>query len=79
MSDTLRPPQAKSRPPFKPKWSPPLPLGWSARRQGCLDLGWGSGIGRSVAIGFAKEGANAALTYLDEHGDGQEAVRLIAA
>jgi NAD(P)-dependent dehydrogenase (short-subunit alcohol dehydrogenase family) len=31
--------------------------------------GGDSGIGRAVAIMFAKEGANVAIVYLDEHGD----------
>jgi NAD(P)-dependent dehydrogenase (short-subunit alcohol dehydrogenase family) len=34
--------------------------------------GGDSGIGRAVAIMFAKEGANVAIVYLDEHGDAQE-------
>lgn len=44
-----------------------------------LISGGDSGIGRAVAIGFAKEGADVAITYLDEHEDGQETVRLIEA
>ncbi|MYL53601.1 SDR family oxidoreductase [Pontibacillus yanchengensis] len=31
-----------------------------------------SGIGRSVAIGYAKEGANVAISYLDEHEDAED-------
>ena len=34
--------------------------------------GGDSGIGRAVAIMFAKEGANVAIVYLDEHGDAQQ-------
>lgn len=36
-----------------------------------LITGGDSGIGRAVAIAFAKEGADIAIVYLDEHGDAQ--------
>jgi NAD(P)-dependent dehydrogenase (short-subunit alcohol dehydrogenase family) len=39
--------------------------------------GGDSGIGRAVAIAFAKEGADVAIVYLDEHKDAGETVRLI--
>jgi NAD(P)-dependent dehydrogenase (short-subunit alcohol dehydrogenase family) len=44
-----------------------------------LISGGDSGIGRAVAIGFAKEGADVAITYLDEHEDARETVALIEA
>jgi NAD(P)-dependent dehydrogenase (short-subunit alcohol dehydrogenase family) len=37
-----------------------------------LITGGDSGIGRAVAIAFAKEGARVAIVYLDEHGDAEE-------
>src|SRR5688572_15270772 len=45
--------------------------------QVALITGGDSGIGRAVAIAFAKEGANIAIIYLDEHEDAEEAKRLI--
>ena len=39
--------------------------------------GGDSGIGRAVAIAFAKEGADVAILYLDERRDAEETVRLI--
>lgn len=44
-----------------------------------LITGGDSGIGRAAAIGFAKEGANVLIAYLDEHQDAQETQRLIEA
>ena len=37
-----------------------------------LITGGDSGIGRAVAIAFAKEGASSAIAYLNEHGDAKE-------
>ena len=42
-----------------------------------LVTGGDSGIGRSVAICFAKEGADVAIVYLDEDRDAAEAKRLV--
>ncbi|MFU1797997.1 SDR family oxidoreductase [Paenibacillus azoreducens] len=39
--------------------------------------GGDSGIGRAVAVAFAKEGADTSIIYLNEHGDAQETKRLI--
>ncbi len=44
-----------------------------------LISGGDSGIGRAVAIGFAKEGADVAITWLNEYEDAAETVRLIEA
>lgn len=52
----------------------------SGRLQGqtALITGGDSGIGRSVAIGFAKEGADVAIVYLDEHEDAGVTQALVA-
>jgi NAD(P)-dependent dehydrogenase (short-subunit alcohol dehydrogenase family) len=42
-----------------------------------LITGGDSGIGRAVAIAFAKEGANCAISYLNEHDDANETKLLV--
>jgi hypothetical protein len=42
-----------------------------------LITGGDSGIGRAVAIAFAKEGADVAVLYLNEHEDAQETKRQV--
>lgn len=42
-----------------------------------LITGGDSGIGRAVAIFFAREGADVAIVYLEEHGDAAETRRLV--
>jgi NAD(P)-dependent dehydrogenase (short-subunit alcohol dehydrogenase family) len=42
-----------------------------------LITGGDSGIGRAVAVLFAREGADVAISYLDEHGDAEETRRQV--
>jgi NAD(P)-dependent dehydrogenase (short-subunit alcohol dehydrogenase family) len=44
-----------------------------------LITGGDSGIGRAVALAFAREGADILISYLDEHADAAETVRLVEA
>ncbi|WP_460124925.1 SDR family oxidoreductase [Pseudomonas sp. S2_C03] len=51
----------------------------SGRLEGKIALitGADSGIGRAVAIAFAREGADVAIAYLNEHEDAQETARWV--
>jgi NAD(P)-dependent dehydrogenase (short-subunit alcohol dehydrogenase family) len=51
----------------------------SGRFDGCsvLITGGDSGIGRAVAIAFAREGADVAISYLSEHEDAEETARWV--
>jgi NAD(P)-dependent dehydrogenase (short-subunit alcohol dehydrogenase family) len=42
-----------------------------------LVTGGDSGIGRAVALAYAREGADVAIAYLSEHADAEETVRLV--
>ncbi len=66
---------------YKMEPLPHQPLGYtgSGRLSGksALITGGDSGIGRAVSITYAKEGANVAISYLDEHKDAQETKHLV--
>jgi NAD(P)-dependent dehydrogenase (short-subunit alcohol dehydrogenase family) len=42
-----------------------------------LITGGDSGIGRAVALAFAREGADVLIAYLDEHSDAEETVKVV--
>src|SRR5215208_1006562 len=51
----------------------------SGKLQGkaAIITGGDSGIGRAVALAFAREGADVLISYLDEHSDAQETVGIV--
>ncbi|WP_414735776.1 SDR family oxidoreductase [Domibacillus enclensis] len=81
------PPQTQSQQPGIESEMTPEPIYDDQDYQGsgklagktALVTGGDSGIGRAVAIAFAKEGANVAIAYLNEDGDAEKTVKLIEA
>jgi len=81
----LQPPQHQERRPGREYKMKPRPRaedekhlgGGKLRDKVALITGGDSGIGRAVAIAFAKEGAEVAVIYLEEHKDAKETRRLI--
>lgn len=47
------------------------------RQKKAVITGGDSGIGRAVALAFAREGADVLISYLDEHGDAEDTCRLV--
>jgi NAD(P)-dependent dehydrogenase (short-subunit alcohol dehydrogenase family) len=79
------PPQSQGRQPGIEAEMKPRPQAEKASHRGSGKLegrvaiitGGDSGIGRAVAIAFAKEGADVAVVYLNEHQDAEETRRLV--
>jgi NAD(P)-dependent dehydrogenase (short-subunit alcohol dehydrogenase family) len=76
--------QAQSRQPGiesemrpQPEFRPRYPGSGRLTGKVAIVTGGDSGIGRAVAVLFAREGASLVLGYLDEHEDAEETVRLV--
>lgn len=81
------PPQHQPRQPGRESAMSPAPESFMAHYRGsgklqdrvALVTGGDSGIGRAVAVAFAKEGADVAIAYLEEDGDAADTLRAIEA
>jgi NAD(P)-dependent dehydrogenase (short-subunit alcohol dehydrogenase family) len=63
----------------KPDWQPRYPGSGRLQDKVAIVTGGDSGIGRAVAALFAREGADVAIFYLDEHDDAAETKRIVEA
>jgi NAD(P)-dependent dehydrogenase (short-subunit alcohol dehydrogenase family) len=86
-SRVIRPAQAQKRQPGRQTPMHPAPVTIRADYRGSGKLagkrafitGGDSGIGRAVAVHFAREGADVAIAYLEEDADARETQRLVEA
>jgi NAD(P)-dependent dehydrogenase (short-subunit alcohol dehydrogenase family) len=61
----------------RPEFTPKYPGAGRLKNKVALITGGDSGIGRAVAVAMAREGARAAIVYLDEHKDANETRDLV--
>jgi NAD(P)-dependent dehydrogenase (short-subunit alcohol dehydrogenase family) len=75
--------QSQDRPGFEyrmnpePEYDNHLPGSDKMKGKKCIVTGGDSGIGRAVAVAFAKEGADVAIVYLSEDKDAKETEKII--
>ncbi|MDK6076095.1 glucose 1-dehydrogenase [Massilia varians] len=84
MSQTQQPAQQQEPPGTEAQLTPKADHGESSyqgsgklKDKATLITGGDSGIGRAVALAFAREGADVLIAYLNEHEDAQETARLV--
>ncbi|MCM2369253.1 SDR family oxidoreductase [Aporhodopirellula aestuarii] len=83
--DQQRPPQSQSEQPGKESLMHPKPISVrdnyvgsdKLKGRSALITGGDSGIGRSVAVLYAREGADVSIVYRNEHDDAEETKRLV--
>lgn len=63
----------------KPVWQPRHPGAGKLAGKVAVITGGDSGIGRAVAALFAREGADIAIAYLNEHDDARETEKIVSA
>ena len=86
MTTDLKPAQKQERQPGReaamqprPDYEPKYAGTGKLKDKVALITGGDSGIGRAVAVLYAREGADVAIVYLDEHEDAEETKRAIEA
>jgi NAD(P)-dependent dehydrogenase (short-subunit alcohol dehydrogenase family) len=84
VSEPLQPPQEQKHQPGResvmrprPKYEPLVAGSGRLRGKVAVITGGDSGIGRAVAVAMAREGADIAILYLEEHKDADETARLV--
>jgi NAD(P)-dependent dehydrogenase (short-subunit alcohol dehydrogenase family) len=86
MTKQQQPPQKQDRQPGResemrplPDYEPKFPGVGKLKGKVALITGGDSGIGRATAVAMAREGADIAIVYLEEHKDADETVKAVEA